>query len=123
PSSSPPAPHAPAQPAANPRADIGDVVARYARAIGSRDVAEVRRVYPALSADQQRGFEQFFRAVRSLRADLTLSDLDVAGAAAQARVSGAYEFVGNDGKSQRQPITFQATFSRAGGTWQLTSVR
>ncbi|HEU4642786.1 MAG TPA: serine/threonine-protein kinase [Gemmatimonadaceae bacterium] len=120
---SPPAPRVAPPTPPSPRVEIDAVVARYARAIASRDVKEVQRAYPGLTADQQRGFEQFFRAVRSLHADLALSALDVTGDAAQGRVTGAYEFVGSDGKSQRQPITFQAIFNRAGGAWELTAVR
>jgi ketosteroid isomerase-like protein len=110
------------QPAANPGTEIGELIARYARAISSRDIVAVRRAYPGLTAEQQKGFEQFFRSVRSLRAAFTVSHLDVTGATAEARVGGAYDFVGSDGKSQHQPITFRATLRRDGGSWQLVAV-
>jgi serine/threonine-protein kinase len=111
------------QPAATSAAEIAEVIADYARAIGSRDVAAVRRAYPSMTADQQRGFEQFFQSVRALRADFTVSDLDVVDSTADARVSGAYEFVGNDGRTERQPIAFRATLRRHGATWKLMAVR
>ena len=75
-----------------------------------------------VTSEQQRGFEQFFRSVRSLRAGFAVSHLEVTGATAEARVSGAYDFVGSDGKSQHQPITFRATLRRDGGAWRLVAV-
>jgi hypothetical protein len=38
-------------------------------------------------------------------------------------VSGAYDFVGSDGKQQHQPITFRATLRRDGGAWRLMAVK
>jgi serine/threonine-protein kinase len=102
---------------------IAAAIASYARAIGSRDIAEVRHAYPGLTADQQKGFEQFFRAVRSLRVDFAVSDLNVRDSTAEANVSGAYEFEGSDGKSQRQPVTFRATLRRSDAGWRLASVQ
>ena len=82
----------------------------------------MQRAYPGLTAEQQKGFEQFFQSVRSLRAAFTVSRVDVTGATAEARVSGAYDFVGSDGKTQHRPITFRATLRRDGGIWQLVAV-
>jgi serine/threonine-protein kinase len=114
----------PAQkPEANPRADVADAIAGYARAIGTRDIAEVRRAYPGLTTDQQKGFEQFFHSVHSLRVEFAVSDMSVTDTTAQAHVSGAYEFEDGDGKPQRQPVTFLATLRRDGGAWRLLSVR
>ncbi|MBI1723047.1 MAG: protein kinase, partial [Gemmatimonadetes bacterium] len=48
-----PQPAAPAAPPADPRAEIQQLVAAYARAIESRSVAEIRRVYPGLTGSQQ----------------------------------------------------------------------
>ncbi|HEX6533393.1 MAG TPA: serine/threonine-protein kinase [Gemmatimonadaceae bacterium] len=113
----------PAPPVANASAEISGVIDRYARAIGSRDVSQVRRAYPGLTATQQRGFEDFFRSVRSLRAGLTVSDLVVSGVTAEGQVTGAYEFVDGNGRSQRQPITFHAAFGKTDRGWELVGVR
>ena len=117
-------PPPPAQLAANPAVEIGAVVAGYARAIESRELAAVRRAYPGISAAQLRGFEQFFDAARSIRATFVVSRVEVANQLAEATVTGAYDYV-SDGKSQHQPVNFQATLRRdsSGGGWQLVSVR
>lgn len=117
-----PAP-APAVPAANAAADIADVVARYARAISARDLGAVRAAYPGISGAQERNWERFFASVRELRASFTLGNLDVAGATAEGRLNGTYEFVTSAGQRERSPVSFQASFRRGDAGWVLTAVR
>ncbi|HWJ23066.1 MAG TPA: hypothetical protein VNS52_12000, partial [Gemmatimonadaceae bacterium] len=110
-------------PARNASVDIAAAVAAYARAIESRDIAAVRRAYPGMSDEQQRGFEQFFAAARALRVSFTVSGLDVSGPTAEANLVGAYDYVA-EGKTEHQPVTFRAALRRdAEGTWRLMSVR
>jgi serine/threonine-protein kinase len=132
PVSSAPAQSAPTAPAtaapapkvvANPSVEIEAIVATYARAIESRDVAEVRRAYPGATQAQLKGFEDFFKTVRSMRVSFSIGSLDVQGDAADARLSGAYDYVTNAGKTERQPVNIQASFRRDGAGWRLTSVR
>jgi serine/threonine-protein kinase len=110
-------------PTSNPTADIRVAVAAYARAIESRDVNAVRRAYPDITADQASGFEQFFGTIRSLRANFSAGAIDVSSSTAEAKLTGEYDYVTNAGKSERQPVSFQATFRRDGGVWKLASVR
>jgi serine/threonine-protein kinase len=117
------APIKPSAPAANPSAEIESAVAAYARAIESRDIAEVRRAYPGITAAQASGFEQFFTTVRSLRAAFSVSSLDVSGATAEGKLAGTYDYLTNAGKSERQAVTFQATFRHDANGWKLASVR
>jgi serine/threonine-protein kinase len=127
PSSAPPipSPQAATKPAApaNPSVEIESAVAAYARAIESRDIAEVRRAYPGITAAQASGFEQFFTTVRSLRASFSVSSLDVTGSSAEGKLAGTYEYLTTAGKSERQAVTFQATFRRDVAGWKLASVR
>jgi ketosteroid isomerase-like protein len=106
----------------NPSVAIEAVIADYARAIGSRDIAEVRRANPGLTDTQQKGFEDFFQSVKSLRANFSVASLDVSGTTAEAHVTGAYEY-SSGSKVDRQPVTFVATLRLTGGAWKLTSVR
>jgi serine/threonine-protein kinase len=110
-------------PAIAAEAGIRSAVAAYARAIESRDLGAVRRANPGLTATQQNGFEQFFKAVRSLRATFTVASTDVNGATAEARLTGAYDFVTTSGQSVNQPLNFQASLRREGGTWRLVAVK
>ncbi len=122
----PPPPSAPvraADPKPDPRDEINGVVGAYARAIESRDIGAVRRAYPGISSDQARGFEQFFQSARNINVTFRVSGLDVSGNSADARLVGTYEYTGSDGKGQRQPVSFNATFRNDGGSWRLTAVR
>jgi hypothetical protein len=110
-------------PATNARTEIEIAIAAYARAIESRDIAEVRRAYPSITQAQATGFEQFFASVRSLKATFSLSSLDVSGSTAEGKLAGTYDYVTSAGKSQQQPVTFQATFRRDAVGWKLASVR
>ena len=111
------------EPVRNPRDEINGVVAAYARAIESRDIGAVRRAYPGITSDQARGFEQFFQSARSINVTFRVNDLDVSGNSADARLVGSYQYVGSDGKSERQPVSFSASLRNDSGSWRLIAVR
>jgi serine/threonine-protein kinase len=125
--STPPAASSSAPPSApatvNPSAGVSEAIMAYARAIQSRDVGAIRRVYPDMSSAQQHGFEQFLDAARSLRVSFSIASLDVSGSSADARVVGTYDYTGTDGHPQRQPVSFHASLRQDGGAWRLTSVQ
>jgi hypothetical protein len=116
-------PVAPKLPAANARTEIEVAVAAYARAIESRDIAEVRRAYPGITGNQATGFQQFFSSVRSLKASFSIASLDVNGNSAEGKLAGTYDYVNSAGKPEQQAVAFQATFRRDAGGWKLASVR
>lgn len=105
------------------QADLREIIARYARAISSRDIGAVRSAYPGITRDQQQGFERFFSSTKSLTASLLIGGLDVRDRAAEGRVTGTYEFIGGSGRKEVQMVSFRAQFERDGETWRLTSVR
>jgi hypothetical protein len=108
---------------ANPSAEIESVVGTYARAIESRDIAEVRRAFPGATQAQLSGFQDLFKGTRSIRATFSVGNLDVRGDVADARLTGAYDYVTSAGKDELRPVSFQASFRKDAGGWKLTSVR
>jgi serine/threonine-protein kinase len=104
-------------------ADVAPVFETYARAIEARDVAAIRRVYPGLTGDQQRGFEQFFEAARKLDVTFKVASVEGSATIADAHVSGTYEYESSTGRVERQPVSFVARLRRDGNTWRLVSVR
>ncbi|MEO8576966.1 MAG: protein kinase [Gemmatimonadales bacterium] len=119
----PPAETEAAQPKTeNASAEIGTVVAAYARAIESRDIGAVRRSYPGLTADQARGFEQFFESARSINVTFRVVGLETNGNSADARLVGTYEYVSGS-RTERQPVSFAASLRNDGSSWRLVSVR
>jgi tRNA A-37 threonylcarbamoyl transferase component Bud32 len=126
PSPAPAPPPPPAQAVAPPApntADVAATVEAYARAIESRDVGAIRRVYPSLSAAQESSFQRFFDAARRINVTFRVSALEGSGSSAEARLTGNYEYVTTDGKSERQPVSFAASFRHDGSAWRLVSVR
>ena len=113
-----------AKPPADPRVEIKALIADYARALESRDLAEVRRVYPGLTSTEQATFSQFFESVTDLKAGLTINRLIIAGGSADVFVSGVYEYRDTKtGRSRRDTTTFRATLVQDSTGWHLTSIR
>jgi tRNA A-37 threonylcarbamoyl transferase component Bud32 len=121
--SSHPAPAPPRKPA-DAAPEIRGVVADYARAIESKSLADLQRVYPAMTGLQARGWEQFFQLVRDVKAQLSVTKLDVAGANAHAQITGTYNYLNTStGRAESQPVAFQATFANEGGKWRIREVK
>ena len=119
-----PPPLPPSSRPADPRVQIETAIAAYARALESRDAGRVRRVYPGLSASQQQGWEDFFKAVRNLKADLRVTAVDVQGETADAVVNGVYVFDNaTTGRAERRPVTFHASFVAEPAGWRLNAIR
>jgi hypothetical protein len=119
-----PLPSAPSQePRENAAGQIGAVVAGYARALESRDIAELRRVYPSMTSDQRNAFEDFFRSTRSLQAALSVTGLQVDGATAEAQLTGSFDYVTTAGVAEHRPVSFRAALRREGNAWTLLAVR
>jgi serine/threonine-protein kinase len=101
---------------------IAHAIASYARAIESRDITAIRRVYPAMSPQQQSSFEQFFQATSELRVTFRVMSLSIAGSTADARVTGTYEYRTARGEEQ-SAVAFDATLAKEADSWRLLSVR
>ena len=119
-----PVPQRPAEPPAiSDSTLIGRTLQAYAQAIESRDVDAVRRAYPGLTAAQQRGWQQFFEATRSLDVTLRINRLQITGSAADAAVVGTYDYATSRGGQQAEPVSFSATLRKENGAWKLVEVR
>jgi hypothetical protein len=104
-------------------AQVAAVVAAYARALESRDIDELRRVYPSMSAAQRSAFEDFFRSTRSLRAALSVSELQIDGSSADAQLVGSFNYITSAGVAEQRPVSFRAALRRDGTVWKLVAVR
>jgi hypothetical protein len=105
-------------------ADLAPAVETFARAIESKDIGAVRRVYPGLTSDQQRRFEQFFEGARTINASFRIANVSASSVStADAQLSGVYEYVTVAGKTERQPVSFAVSLAKEGRTWRLTSLR
>jgi eukaryotic-like serine/threonine-protein kinase len=113
----------PPPPSAPTAGDVAPVIESYARAIESRDVSAIRRAYPGLTSDQQRGFEQFFESARKINVTFRVTSVDGTPSTAEVRVSGRYEYESSSGRAERQPVSFAATLRREGAGWRMVGLR
>jgi len=120
----PPPPPAVPQPPADPAPDIRNIVAAYGSAIESQNVDNIRRLYPGLTAAQERGWDQFFQTVRDVKAQLSVANLDVTNGAAEAQVTGLYSYLNSSThQTEKQPVAFHMSLRKEGGSWRITQVR
>jgi hypothetical protein len=113
----------PTAPAAPTATDVSPTIQAYARAIESRDIGAIKRVYPELTGNQERGFEQFFKSARSINVTFRVTNVEGTASAAVAHLAGAYDYVNAGGQSVHQPVGFAATLRNSGSGWRLVAVR
>jgi serine/threonine protein kinase len=125
PAAKPPVPAPPSAPsAAEVQKEVGDLVKQYAAAIEARNLPGMQRVYPGMTGLQQRGWEQFFQLVRNVDAELAVAGFQLVNGGAESQVTGIYSYLNTStGRTERQPVSFHATFRRQGGQWQISQVR
>ena len=56
-----------------------DAIAEYARAVESESIDNLKRVYPGMTPEQQKGWEQFFSTVRDVKSQLNVQRADISG--------------------------------------------
>jgi serine/threonine-protein kinase len=117
-----PPPTAAPAPRENVAEQVNLAIAAYARALESLDLAQLRRAYPAISSDQRKAFEDFFRSIRTLKATLNVGTLQVDGASAEAQVTGSFDYETSNGSNERRPVSFVATLRRERGNWVIAAI-
>jgi len=110
--------------AADVRDAIGAVIQAYARALETRDIANVRQVYPTMPASQETRLTGFLASAEQLKVTFRLGAVDVQGEQATATVSGTYDFISPENhRSMRLPQNLQVTLEQGPSGWRLWSVR
>ena len=110
--------------AADPTQEIHALFAEYGAAIEARSLVAIRSTYPGLLPSQAREWEEFFQSVTDIDVELAVSDLKVAGNAAEARLEGVYVFRNpSTRRTQHEPVGFLATLRREGTRWRIASLR
>jgi uncharacterized protein YjdB len=120
-----PVPAPPAAPsAAAVRQQIAEAIAGYGKALESRNIAQIRQVYPGLTAQQERGWRDFFQVAQNLRVSLGVTDVQQTIDAAEATVAGTYEYRDNQSRrDQHQSVSFRVSLERGGGGWRIITIR
>ncbi len=143
PASEPPARAAPAEPAAvrpgsspvtppatrnpEPAREVDDdaairaVVATYARAIETKNLALFRSIKPNLGADEERRIEQGFRAVASQKVNLTIASIDRRGDRATLQLR-RQDIIEAGGRRQSPESRQTMTLAKSNGTWVIVEI-
>ena len=114
--------------AASPRAAIEEQVAALARAFESRNLRNVRRIYPSMSVQQAQEWGGLFMRARNLRVNLRVAALEPerGGAEMVATVEGSYDYEDlSTGQGVARPVSFRGRYAGGGGgpsDWVLMSL-
>jgi hypothetical protein len=103
-------------------ASLSSLLSEFAQAIEARDMSNMIAVFPSMSGSQKSGWTDFFTAMKTFRAALTMHGLVVSGDSAHASVAGAYYFVDTDGKTNRRVIKYNVRFGKDSGAWIILSM-
>jgi hypothetical protein len=100
---------------------IRAVIAAYARAIETKDLALYRRVKPNLSADEQRRVEEGFRAVTSQRVAITVVSIEQRGLDATVRLRRR-DTIQAGGRQQTSESVQTMTLNRSATGWTIREI-
>ena len=104
------------------RADVTATIQAYARALDQGDLAQVRRLFPGIPAEQRQGLEAFWKAGGTMRTRWAVSDVVVSGDEATARVSGSNSVTQPRARASEQPVSWRARLERRGAEWRITAL-
>jgi hypothetical protein len=102
-------------------AAIRRVVANYARAIETKNLALFREVKPNLTPDEARRIEAGFNAVTSQRVTIIVDSIDRRGQDAVVRLR-RHDVIQAGGRQQTADSQQTMTFTHAGGTWVIREI-
>lgn len=110
------------RPAPTAAEEITAVITSYARALASSDMAAARRIYASMPNDQRQGLEALWREGGRMTPTWTISNVEVNGDAATARVSGSNVVTTARGTSSTVPVALRARLERRDGEWRLVAL-
>jgi hypothetical protein len=62
--------------------------------------------------------------VQSVKVSLSVAQVDVNGATAEARITGSYRYQNTSTRRlEEQPVSFRASLQRDGASWRITAIR
>lgn len=100
---------------------IRQVVATYARAIETKDLALFRSVKPNLGVEEERRIQQGFRAVASQRVRITILSIDRRGDRATLRLR-RQDVIDVGGRRQAPESQQVMTLAKSNGTWIIVEI-
>jgi hypothetical protein len=98
------------------RSQINAAMARFARALESRDLGTLRQAYPGITASERDTWTGFFRSAESIRARFTAQDFQVMPGGVDVNAVGKLTFYKRDTRQQTEnAVTFRVLLTQARG--------
>ena len=110
-----------APPEADDESAIRAVVAAYARAIETKDLALFRSIKPNLGADEERRIQQGFRAVTSQKVNITIVSIDRRGDRASLQLR-RQDIIEAGGRRQSPESRQTMTLAKSNGSWFIVEI-
>jgi hypothetical protein len=93
------------------------------RALASRRIANIKVLYPGLTDEERKGWEQFFREWNQITAKFTVEDLKAQGNTANGNVRATFQYVPARGGALRvDRRRFAMRFEKKDVGWRLAAV-
>jgi hypothetical protein len=105
-----------------PEAEVSATILAYARALADADLAAARRLYPGMPADQRQGLEALWNEGGSMVPRWTVSEINVDGNVATARVTGTNVVRTRRSPDSEVPVSLRARLERRGTEWRLLAL-
>ena len=120
PAADPPRPAAPV----DPRQAVEAAIQSYARALESRQISEVRKVYPGIQPEQETQLAQTLRSMDQLKMTLRVFAVDIQGNTATANISQRYDFFSRDNRRNESiAVDIVATLENGANGWMIRQIR
>ncbi|HWC74621.1 MAG TPA: hypothetical protein VG454_11865, partial [Gemmatimonadales bacterium] len=93
------------------------------RALASRRIANLKVLYPSLTDEERKGWEQFFREWTQIKATFAVEDLKPQGTAATGNVRATFQYLPARGGALRvDRRRFAMRFEKKDVGWRLAAV-
>jgi ketosteroid isomerase-like protein len=102
---------------------VREVIARYTGALQARSMEELRRLWPTMTAAQQRAIRSEFDNARSIRVEVINPHIEVGGDTATATFLRRYELLTSDGRRLQTDTKTTIVLRKTGGSWLIDDVR
>jgi hypothetical protein len=123
------APIVPSAPAVDPSsaaaADerINDLIGRYKEALESKNLDQLKRLWPSLTGGAESAIRQEFRQATRITVDISDPHISVSGGAGKVSFVRKYSLVTVEGQRLQSTSTAVMDVRRAGNAWVIDAIR
>ncbi|HEY3883843.1 MAG TPA: protein kinase [Vicinamibacterales bacterium] len=121
PPASPP-PSDAARPAAA-EARVAELLDQYRSALESKDLAQLKQIWPSISANEESAIQKEFGIARSIKVGIDNPQITVSGTSGQVNFTRKYTLVTVDGQRLQTTTHAMMDVRKSGNTWAISGIR